>query len=259
MKFRAMPWVVLAASMTLVACAEEGAYIYRPVAHASTERLNGLVAARYAVPHKLAQGQVLIASSGVSETLVEGAQVRVLFVRMVVANDSSDAAWVLDTRRQYAILGGQKRTATFVNPYKRPVPEILVARGEKVTVDFYYRLEAGGDTIETVPKFDLEWTVQTNADAVTQVTSFGRDFVEPTYADTYYGPGYYGRYPAYYGPGHYGPGYGVYGGWGYGGYGSWYGGFGGSSWGPSRGYGGGGHFGGGRVRSYTPASPGVRP
>ena len=136
MKFRAMPWVVLAASMTLFACAEEGAYIYRPVAHASTERLNGLVAARYAVPHKLAQGQVLIASSGVSETLVEGAQVRVLFVRMVVANDSSDTPWVVDTRRQYAILGGQKRTATFVNPYKRPVPEILVARGEKVTVDF---------------------------------------------------------------------------------------------------------------------------
>ena len=252
-------------TVALGACAE-GNYLYRPVQQ-GTATVSGLPAARYAIPTEKPEGEVLVVSSGVTEIKPDKGPMRVLFVRVVISNNSDETTWRFDTRKQGAVFEGKPAVAAaYVNTFGQPLPVVEIARGQKRTLDFYYPVPAGTETSGDLPQFDLTWNVETGARAVAERTSFDRFRVERVYPSAYYyGSPYYSRwgyYDPYWGP-YWGPRYGgFYGGWGgyYGGgyYGGGFGrGFGGGGFGGG-GYGGGGFSGGGAGRpSYS--RPSVSP
>lgn len=247
MLFRGRASIVIAALTILLGGCAEGRYIYRP-AQQATATVGNLPAARYAIPSERPSGEVLIASSGLSTLPESDGRAPALFVRMIVTNNSDETAWTLDTRQQFAIIGGQKQSPAFVNTAKPSESVLQIARGEKRLVDLYYRLPPKVEGDDQIPQFDFAWNVQTSTRAVADRTSFDRMSVEPAYDGYYaYHPGwgpywwhdpYWGPYPYYYGGVYLGVGH-----YGYRGY---------------RGYGGyGGHFGGGR-HGYIRATPGRR-
>jgi len=259
---------LILASTLLGACAET-TYLYRPSQQA-TAQVSGLPAARYSIPAERPTGEVLVVSTGVTEIKPDNAPQRALFARVIVSNNSDDTTWRLDTRKQAAVMGGNRVAPTYVNTFGEALPVVEIAKGEKRTIDFYFPLPAGTETNGDLPQFDLSWNIDTGTRPIAERTSFDRFRVEPVYRGSYYGGyyggGYYGHpyysrwgyYDPFWGP-HYGLGihhhYG-YGGWGYGrgwGYG---GGWGGGGWGGG-GWGGGGIGGGGGGRG-TYTRPSVR-
>jgi hypothetical protein len=240
--------IAIAASALMLGGCAENAYLYRP-AQQATAVVSGLPAARYPVPAERPTGEVLVLSSGVTEIKPSDVPTRALFVRLVVTNNSDDAAWGVDTRRQIAVLGGQRISPSYVNAYGQALPVIQVPRGDKRTIDLYYPVPAGMESNGDVPQFDVAWNIQTSGRLVAERTSFDRMRVEPAYvARGPYGYGYYGYGPGwpypYYGYGWYDPfwgpryGIGIHSHWGYGGY---YGGHYGGHYGWGGGFGGGGH------------------
>ena len=212
---------------TIVGCGE-GSYMYRPARNASATA-SGSWAARYPIPETGPKsGEVLVESIGVTEITVVDAPTRVLFVRMTVSNDGDDTPWSVDTRRQIAWIAGRRETPTYVNPYQQPLPVIHVARGERRTIDLYYRVGEELESNDEVPRFDVAWDIDTGNDRVADRTTFHR-LPRPRYAYGYdpydaYGPGWapYGWYGAGWGSTYYrsyGLGYGLgYGPYGYGGF-----------------------------------------
>src|SRR5689334_5623664 len=96
---------IFLASCVLAACAEDE-YIYRP-AEQATANVGGLPAARYGIPPERPLGTVLIASSGLARIgFGDGAEQRMLAVRMVISNNTDDVPWTVDTREQRAIVLG---------------------------------------------------------------------------------------------------------------------------------------------------------
>ena len=242
------------AGAVLGGCAETN-YLYRPSQQA-TAQVSGLPAARYAIPPERPQGEVLVVSTGVTEIKPDNATTRALFARVIVSNNSDDAPWSLDTRKQAAVFGGNRVAPTYVNTFGEPLPVVQIAKGEKRTIDFYFPVPAGTETNGDLPQFDLSWNIDTGTRPIAERTSFDRYRVEPVYSGGYYGYGYGYGYPGYYPYSRWGwydpfwgPRYSIYygGGWGYGGYGhGHWGGYGGG------GYGGGGFGGGGAGRgSYS--------
>jgi hypothetical protein len=181
-------------AILLGGCAEHH-YIYRP-AQQATASVGPLPAARYAIPAERPAGEVLVASSGLTE--LPGAETRTpaLFVRMVVTNNSDDTTWVVDTAQQQAVIGGEKQSPAFVNTYNQKQPSLEIPRGEKRLVDLYYRLPGKVDPDDAMPEFDLAWSVQTGARLVAERTTFDRMQIEPVYAGGYY----YYPYGPYWGP-----------------------------------------------------------
>jgi hypothetical protein len=233
------------AAIWLVGCAESR-YIYRP-AQQATATVGNLPAARYAIPAERPTGEVLIASPGLTAMPEADGRTPALFVRMVVTNNSDDTPWTVDTRQQFAFIGGEKQSPSFVNGAKPQETALQIPRGEKKLVDLYYPLPAKIEGDEQIPQFELAWTVATPSRAIAERTAFDRLRIEPYYYDGgyyAYGP-YWRRDPFWYPYPYYG---GVYLGVGhYGHYGHY-------------GYGGGGygrHF-GGRPGGYIRATPGRR-
>jgi hypothetical protein len=200
MQYRAWIGVLIAATaMVLGGCASEGRYIYRPEQQV-TATVSSLPAARYSIPPERPAGEVLIASSGITQLPNSDARTPALFVRVIVTNNSDDTPWTLDTRQQFAWLGGEWQSPANVNGYGQSSPVIQVTRGEKRLVDMYYRLPPKADGDEEIPRFELAWTIQTAARVVAERTSFDRLRVEPAYvAGTYYpyGPPWWGPYGWY--------------------------------------------------------------
>jgi len=237
MEFRGRAFLGIAVFAILLGGCAEHRYIYQP-AQQATATVGSLPAARYAIPAERPTGEVLIASSGLTELPGAEARTPALFVRMVVTNNSDDTTWVMDTGQQLAILGGQKQSPAYVNAYNQKQPAIEIPRGEKRLVDLYYRVPGKVDPDDAMPEFDFTWNVQTGTRLIAERTSFDRLRVEPVYAGGYYYPyGYpYGPYwwhdpfwrpyPYFYGGIYVGAGryYGGYRGGGYGGYGGYRGG-----------------------------------
>jgi hypothetical protein len=240
-------FLVVAATL-LGACAET-TYLYRPSQQA-TAQVSGLPAARYSIPPERPQGEVLVVSTGITEIKPDNAPARALFARVIVSNNSDDTTWRLDTRKQAAVMGGNRVAPTYVNTFGESLPVIEIAKGEKRTIDFYFPLPAGTETNGDLPQFDLSWNIDTGTRPIAERTSFDRYRVEPVYSAPYYG-GYGGYYGGYYGYPYsrwgwydpwWGPRYGVgihYYGGGWGGWGGHHHHWGGGGWG------GGGHIGGG--------------
>jgi hypothetical protein len=236
------------AGIFLGGCAEN-TYLFKP-AQQATAQVSGLPAARYGIPAEKPQGEVLVVSTGVTEIKPDKGSQRALFTRVIVSNNSDEATWRLDTRKQAVVFGTNRVAPTYVNTFGEPLPVIEISKGEKRTIDFYFPVPAGTETNSDLKEFDFSWSIETGTRPVAERTSFNRYRVEPVYSGGYYG-GYYGS-PYYYGPyggwGYYDPFWGprwsiYYGtGWGWGGYGRGY--WGGGGWG-GRGWGGGGWGGGG--------------
>jgi hypothetical protein len=258
MKCRGLSILGIALFAVLVGGCAENRYIYRP-AQQATATVGSLPAARYAIPAERPTGEVLVASSGLTELPGAEARTPALFVRVVVTNNSDDVTWIMDTAQQLAIIGGQKQSPAHVNSYNQKQPTIEIPRGEKRLVDFYYRLPGNMNPEDAMPQFDFAWNVQTGPRLIAERTSFDRMRVEPIYAGGYYYPyGYYGPYwgpywhdpfwrpyPYYYGGVYIGASR-YYGGYrGYGGYGGGY-------------YGGGYRGGGGGRGGYIRSTPGRR-
>ena len=210
MESRGQAILAIALFAILVGGCAETRYIYRPSQQA-TATVGALPAARYAIPAERPTGEVLIASSGLTELPGAEARTPALFVRMVVTNNSDDTTWIVDTAQQLAVIGGQKLSPAHVNTYNQKQPTLEIPKGEKKLVDLYYRLPAGMDPDDAMPQFDLAWNVQTGPRLIAERTSFDRLRVEPVYAGGYYYPyghywGPYGYYDPFWRP------YGYYGG-----------------------------------------------
>jgi hypothetical protein len=244
----------LAIALTLLGGCAENRYLFKPSQQA-TAQVNGLPAARYAIPPERPQGEVLVVSTGVTEIKPDNVKQRALFARVIVSNNSDESTWQLDTRKQAAVLGNTRIAPTYVNTFGQPIPVVEIPKGDKRTIDFYFPLPAGTQTNGDLAQFDLSWNVDTGTRAIAERTSFDRYRVEPVYSGGYYGYWGYPYYPyrwGWYDP-FWGPHYSVYygGGWGWG---SRY--YGGGYYG---GHYGGGHYGGGGGGRGGYSRPAVRP
>ena len=181
---------LILASTLLGACAETS-YLYRPSQQA-TAQVSGLPAARYSIPPERPQGEVLVVSTGVTEIKPDNVPARALFARVIVSNNADESTWRLDTRKQAAVIGGNRIAPTYVNTFGESLPVVQIAKGEKRTIDFYFPLPVGTETNGDLPQFDLSWNVDTGTRPIAERTSFDRFRVEPVYSG---GP-YYSGYPA---------------------------------------------------------------
>jgi hypothetical protein len=172
-------WKAFVGSLVLTACAEND-YIYRP-AEQATAQVNGLPAARYGIPPERPLGTVLVASSGFARIgYSSGAEQQLLAVRMVVANNSDDTPWTIDTREQRVIvLGAGESRPVYVNADMGLSPLLQVARGQKTTIDLFYPLPADRQDPKHVPEFDVMWQVKTTERLVAERTPFDRLEIEP--------------------------------------------------------------------------------
>jgi len=202
MQKRGLASILVLLGVILGGCAE-GPYVYRPAQ--TTASVSGLPAARQQIPRDKPSGEIVIASSGVTEIKVSDQPTRAIFVRVIVSNRADATPWTLDTRKQTAMVGGQQTTAAYANAYEGGTTSIVqVPQGQSRTVDFYFPLPAGMQSDDDVPPFELSWSVQTGRELVADRTPFSRVRYEPVYASSgpypygYYGP--YGWYDPYWSP-----------------------------------------------------------
>src|SRR5260221_347333 len=181
---------IFVASLVLGACAEDE-YIYRP-AEQATAWVGGLPAARYGIPPERPLGTVLVASSGLARVgFSNGAEQRMLAIRMVVSNNADDTPWTVDTREQRAIvLGAGESRPLYANADGGLSPLLQIPRGRKATIDLFYPLPVERQEAKRVPEFDVIWQVQTGERLVAERTPFERLEIEPE-------PFPYGAYGAY--------------------------------------------------------------
>jgi hypothetical protein len=188
------PSAIALATILFAACAEDE-YVYRP-AEQATAQVGGLPAARYGVPPERPLGTVLVASSGLARIgWSGGAEQHMLTVRLVIANNTDDRPWTVDTREQRAIVigAGESRPA-YANADGGLSPLLQIDRGKKISIDLYYPLPADRQSAKEVPQFELIWQVQTGERLVAERTPFERMEVEP---EPYPYGGYAGGYWPY--------------------------------------------------------------
>jgi acidic type I keratin len=194
---------VVAALLALMGgCAPEQ-YVYQPAVPPNSQ-VAGLPAVDYQIPPGQPQGNVRVASFGITQVQSQQGQgTPVLQVRMVVTNNSR-SPWYVDTRTVLVSLGGEGRSRpAFVNTDAGTPPYLQVPAGQTKTIDLYYPLPVGMANASEVPAFDVTWQVQTPVGNVAQRTPFQRTEIEEYAGDEYggvpYDYGYYGYpgYPAY--------------------------------------------------------------
>jgi hypothetical protein len=181
------PVYMVVCAVAMAACAPS--YVYRPSTNA-TATIKGRVAADYPIPATAPQGEVRLASFGMSEIARSSApdQKQVAaHVRMIVI-DNSPAPWTLDTRQQtIALAGGPQLAPSLVTTHEGQagLPSVTVPAGGKRIIDLFYPLPANMQSASQVPEFDVVWHVDTPQQVVTERTSFDRLRVEPQVASGY--------------------------------------------------------------------------
>ncbi len=188
----------------VVACSPQ--YTYVPATNA-TSTIAGRSAADYPIPPAAPQGDVRIASFGLTNlttTAKPEEKIRAVHLRMVVANNSA-APWQVDTREQRLDLRGfGPGRAAFASASGGSAPPLVVIpAGEKRTVDLFFPLPASEQHASKVPAFDALWRVTTGAGVVAERAPFERIRIEPPPGLYDYGP------PYYYDPGYEGSGWGM--------------------------------------------------
>jgi hypothetical protein len=179
-----------------IGCAPQ--YSYVPTTNA-TATVQGRVAADYPMPPSAPQGDVRIASYGmtdVSPQKAPGEVLRALHLRVVLA-DNGATPWTFDIRDQRVELDGREVLApafASANP-GIPPPLVTVAQGGKRVVDLFFLLPADLQHADAIPEFDAMWRVNAGAAGViAERTPFERLTVEPEqggYDDWDYGGDYY--------------------------------------------------------------------
>jgi hypothetical protein len=178
---------MVACSLVMAACAPR--YEYRPAANA-TASIKGHVAADYQIPSNAPQGDVRIASFGMSKiapSKTPDQSQKAVHVRMIV-NDNSQADWTMDTRQQMIVLpGGQQVAPSLVTTREglAGLPSVTVPAGGKRIINLFYPLPANMQSASQVPEFDVVWRVNTPQQQVTERTPFDRLRVDPEVATGY--------------------------------------------------------------------------
>jgi hypothetical protein len=171
--------IVLAAGVQ--ACASQSSYIPEQRA---TDTLSGRTAAAYAVPsEQYKQGDVRLASFGVTKLKTNGDDSLKAFHLRVSLSDIGSQPIVLDTRRQSLELpDGRRIAAAYVRSRVSAPPLILVQPGSAQIVDLYFPVPR--DLIEesSPPQFDVVWNVQVGRYTVSQITPFDKVAVDPAEA-----------------------------------------------------------------------------
>jgi hypothetical protein len=160
-------------------CTTAGWYSYQP-AEQQTARIDGQAAARYAIPPESPRGDVRIASFGITEVSPDGdADIPVVHLRAIVANDAGAGPWSVDTRDiRVELRGGPALGEPYVNADSSTLPAIEVRPGQQRSIDLFYPLPEGMEDPEDVPAFDVTWKVRTDAREVIERTPFERLEIE---------------------------------------------------------------------------------
>jgi hypothetical protein len=190
----------LPAAVLLAGCAHD--YAYQPAEHA-TGNIGGHVAADYQIPAAAPQGDVRLASFGLSELAPasgSGDARPALHLRMVVSNNGSQP-WTVDTREQkldIANAGSIAPAFATTREGNTGLPLITVDAGSKRIIDLFFPLPPNQQSADSIPEFDAIWNVHAGPQDVVERTPFDRLRIEPAY-----GPGIapeYGYYGDWGGP-----------------------------------------------------------
>ncbi len=179
--------LVVACAAGFTGCANE--YVYQPAEQATAE-IHGRVAADYQIPASAPEGDVRIASFGISKISPQDkpeVTERAIHLRMIVANNSA-RPWSVDTRQvRVAIPGAGKIPPAYVTTREGQggLPSVIVGAGGQRVIDLFYPLPANMQSARRIPEFDVVWRVQTETQVVAERTPFDRLRAEPTYAAGY--------------------------------------------------------------------------
>jgi hypothetical protein len=180
--------------VALAGCGSSASYVPE---HATTS-IGGNAATIIAIPPEAPQGQVRVASSGITTLRAQGApDLRAVHLQMVVSNDADTSTWTVDTRQQLLDVDGTHVPPAFATADTDGLPLVQIAPRENRTLDLYFPVHG------KVGQFDLSWQVHTGDRLVGQRTAFFKQEAEygPTYA-TVWGPywwydPFYPRYHIY--------------------------------------------------------------
>lgn len=174
---------VVAGAVVLSACAPER-YAYAPVTTTSAD-LEGASAAVYGMPPDAPRGEVRIAMLGVGSSTAgiaaQETRQRAVHVALAVSNradepwtvDPSEQRLTLTTKRErsdvYATTGGTTGSG----------PVVVAPRSTRV-IDLYFALPIQLQKEDSLPPFEVRWTVHAGGRAIALRTPFQRFLVAPT-------------------------------------------------------------------------------
>lgn len=166
--------------LAVAACAPE--YSYAPTTNA-TLTTRGDIVASYRIPPSSPQGDVRVVSLGLTGVRPPGSNepVRALHVRVSLA-DTSATPWTFDTREQKVELRGRPPLPLLfatASPGGTEPPVLTMDRTNMRVVDLYFALPADLQHADSLPEFDLVWSVRVGTSTSTQRTPFERIKNEP--------------------------------------------------------------------------------
>jgi hypothetical protein len=165
-------------AMTALGGCMEATYLYQPTELATASQ-GGRAAARYLIPADAPEGEVRVATFGITALQIPGRkETPAVHVRLFVANDSGDATWTLDASDLLlAIPGSSALTPAFVKGPEDGISSIGVAPGTQRVIDVFYTVPRSVD-IDDLPGFVLTWRIQTEASVVAERTAFVRTEID---------------------------------------------------------------------------------
>jgi hypothetical protein len=196
---------VMLFGVALGGCASYSAYIPE---ESATATLGGRTAAAYSVPSEQdPQGNLRLASHGISKLERHGETGKAIHIRMALSDNGSDP-FVLDARRQRLQLpDGRQLAPAYVSSAAATPPVITVRPGTSRMLDLYFPIPEDLASADRPPRFDVIWRVWAGDEEVSQVTPFDEVSVDPAvarqraaedvvegypYYDPYWGPGFMG-------------------------------------------------------------------
>jgi hypothetical protein len=157
---------------TVLGCAATSPFVYPPEEQASAS-IEGRAAARYGVPPQAATGSVRVALFGVKELRVEGSRpLAVLHARIVIANDTDQTPYSVESSHLYASIGQARLAPALVKT--EGACGAGVARGERCSLDVYFALPRGLRTEDRIASCDIGWELSTGVRIVGGRTPFLR-------------------------------------------------------------------------------------
>ncbi len=168
---------VLVVIAGMIGCAGSSEYVYTPDTANATAA--GMPASRTPIPQEQPQGAVEVKSYGITH-LQQLGDVPVLLVRMTVTNDGDAVPWQVDTREQYVSIPGEGRSrAMYARSDVQTLPVVQIPQRTRHVFDLYFPLPDTVDRASRLPRFDVQWQVQTAARLVASSTGFDRVRSDP--------------------------------------------------------------------------------
>lgn len=175
-------WVVVVALIGVAGCGAD-TYVYSPESPDVT--VDGYPGARYSVPPERPNGEVRVASFGITGLRLDPeTRQDVIHVRLIVDNQGDSTPWRVDVREQWLQLpSGQRVRPMGVNATETGLPIVTVPRRQARTLDLYYPAPAGVTRDADLSGFQVLWQVDTGARRIARRTSFELIDVDPYYYD----------------------------------------------------------------------------